>query len=151
VINRLIKTVALVVALTVLLIAGVAPPAASDSFVLARNAKNPTARLSAADLKDIFIGRKKVWPHGAVVAVVVGAPGSPELKWLSESLLHVPESVLMTKIRQEVFKGEMRRPIVTTSDKETLTVLAANPGAIGVVRSESAAAATEGVAVLQTF
>jgi hypothetical protein len=135
----------------VVLVAAVGVQASPDRFVVVRNVNNPTTKISVSQLKDMLIGRKKVWPHGAVVVVAVGAPGSAELKWLSETLLHVSQNILMTKIRQEVFKGEMRRPIVVLSEKEAVEVVAANLGAVGVLRATVAAAAASQVAVVQIF
>jgi hypothetical protein len=147
---RLTKILALVFFL-VGTIPTLAVQASPDSFVIVRSAKNPTTRLSFSQLKDMLIGRRKVWPHGAVVLVAIGPPGSAELNWLSESLLHVTESMLMTKIRQEVFKGEMRRPIVTASAQETIAALVGNAGALGVLRAKAAAAAAGQVAVVQIY
>jgi hypothetical protein len=45
----------------------------------------------------------------------------------------------------------MRRPIVAASDKEVVAALVANPGAIGVMRSNLVASAVGAIAVVQMF
>jgi len=52
-------------------LAASAPAAWSDDFVLIRNAKNPTSSITPAQAKEMAIGKRKVWPHGAVVGLGV--------------------------------------------------------------------------------
>jgi hypothetical protein len=112
--------------------------AAGEEFVLIRNGKNPVTRLSPGDVKDMAVGKKRVWPDGPVVQMVLGPAGSPELHWLSATLLGAPEATYLARVRQEVFKGEMRRPIVATVERECVDAVATYPGALGVVRAATA-------------
>jgi ABC-type phosphate transport system substrate-binding protein len=113
---------------------------AAEEFVLIRNAKNPVTNLTRAEVKDMAVGKKKVWPQGQsiVVQMVWGPAGSPELGWFATAVVGAPEATLMAKVRQEVFKGEMRRPIVAPAEKDCLEAVAADPGALGVVRASTA-------------
>jgi hypothetical protein len=127
-----------------------APPlrvARAGSFVLVRNAKNGTSSVSRAELKDMAIGKRKVWSSGAAVQAVLAPAGSPELAWLA-SLLGVSDSTLMAKIRQEVFKGEMKKPITAATDQECANAVAGDPGAFGVVSAETAKAMSSTLGVL---
>ena len=108
------------------------PGRSAETLVIVRNAKNPTTSVTRAEIKDLVVGRKKVWPHGSAVQLVLAPPGSPELSWLA-GVMGVPDQVMMNKIKQEVFKGEMPKPVVVSSDQDCLAVVAANPGAFGVV------------------
>lgn len=137
-------------ALAVAAFIAAAPPKAAragGSLVLVRNVKNTTSSLSRAELKDMAIGKRKVWSSGAAVQVVLGPPSSPELAWIA-SLLGVSESTLLAKIRQEVFKGEMRKPITAASDQECAAAVSTDPGAFGVVSADTAKARSASLAVL---
>ena len=112
---------------------------AADDFVLIRNVKNPVTKLTRTEIKDMAVGKKKVWPQGQqVVQMVLGPSGSPELGWFSTVVVGAPEATFMAKVRQEVFKGEMRRPIVAPAENDCLEAVGADPGALGVVRASAA-------------
>jgi hypothetical protein len=128
-----------------------AAPAWSDGFVLIGNVKATGTKAPRGELKDIFIGRRKTWTEGEVVQVVLGPSGSPELRWLAEVFLGVPERTLVAKIRQEVFKGEMRKPVAAATEKECVDAVTANPGAVGVIRAESAGKLPAQVTVLEVY
>jgi ABC-type phosphate transport system substrate-binding protein len=112
--------------------------AAENDYVLIRNARNPVTKLTRSELKDMAIGKKKVWPQGQVVQMVLGPAGSPELGWFTSTVVGAPEATFLAKVRQEVFKGEMRKPIVATGDKDCFEAVASDPGALGVVRASTA-------------
>lgn len=122
----------------------------ADGFVLIRNARNSTTSVSRAEIKDMAVGKKKVWGSGAAVQVVLGPTGSGPLGWFA-SLLGVPESTLMSKIRQEVFKGEMKKPIIAASEQECLAAVGANLGAFGIVSAATAQSLPPDVAILSTM
>jgi hypothetical protein len=112
--------------------------ARADDYLLVRNAKNPTTRLAQNELRDMAVGKKKVWPHGEVVQLVLGASASAELEWFATVIVGVPEKTFRARVRQEVFKGEMRKPIIAANDRDCLIAVAADPGALGVVSAASA-------------
>ena len=112
---------------------------AAEEFVLIRNAKNPVTNLTRAEVKDMAVGKKKVWPQGqnTVVQMVWGPAGSPELGWFATAVVGAPEATLMAKVRQEVFKGEMRKPIVAAAESDCLEAVASDAGGLGVVRASA--------------
>src|SRR5262249_6702690 len=57
----------------------------ADEFVLVRNAANPTAQVSANEVKDLYTGKRKQWENGAPVQVVLTGEDSPELGWLAQT------------------------------------------------------------------
>ena len=134
--------------LSLLALSMVPAAGAADAFVLIRNAKNPTTAVSKAELKEMVVGQKKVWGKGAAVQVVLAPPGSAALGWLASSQLGVEEGTLMSKIKQEVFKGEMKKPITAASDKDCLAAVAGDPGGVGVVSAEAAKSLPADVAIL---
>jgi hypothetical protein len=120
----------------------------SEDFALIRNAANPIAALTRGEVKDIAVGRKKTWPRGPVAVMVLPRPGTPELHWFATSVVGIPESVLMARIKELVFRGEMRRPIIVSSPQEMLAAVHAEPGGLGVVTGHDAEKLPAGVARL---
>jgi hypothetical protein len=120
----------------------------ADGFALIRNSRNHSDSVRRAQLKDMYTGRRKAWPGGEVVQVVLGPNGSPELKWLAEAVIGVPEPAFVAKIKQETFKGEMRRPIVAASDRDCLAAVARFAGGVGVIHAETARALAEELGLL---
>ena len=120
----------------------------SEDFVVIRNAKNPTTSITPAQAKEMAIGKRKVWPHGAVVGLVLTQVGSPELSWFASTVCGVADGALMAKIKQEVFKGELRKPVIVGSSNDVLTAVAADEGALGIVRADTLKSNPAGVLVL---
>jgi len=142
----LIGTLAAAALLLLQLIA--AADARADDFVFVRNARNPATAITASQAKEMAIGKRKVWPQGAVVLLVLTQPGSPALGWFATRVCGVEEAALMAKIKQEVFKGELRKPIFAGTDKEIADAVASQDGAIGIVRADFAKSLPAGVATL---
>lgn len=137
--------------LVVFLCAAVAWPlrlALAVEFVLIHNAKTGTSSVSKTELKDMAIGRKKAWPSGAPVQLVLESVGAPEMKWFALYAAGISDDTLAAKMKQEVFKGELRRPINVTSDKSCVNAVANDPGGVGVVSAETAKSLPDGVTVL---
>jgi hypothetical protein len=130
-----VPPVAMLLCAAVIVLAGAAY---ADDFVLVRNARNPITTLSRSQIKDMAVGKKKVWPHGVLVQMVLSPPGSPELEWFATSVIGAPEATFVARVRQEVFKGEMRKPVAAALEKERLDAVAADPGALAVVSAAAA-------------
>jgi hypothetical protein len=138
--------VALLVAAAV--VSANAPAAWSDDFVVIRNAKNPITSITPAQAKEMAIGKRKVWPHGAVVGLVLTQVGSAELGWFASKVCGVADAALMAKIKQEVFKGELRKPVIVGSSGDVVAGVAADEGALGIVRADAVRNGAPGVAIL---
>jgi len=124
----------------------VSSAAVADGYVVIRNAKVPVAKVSKAELRDLFTGKTKQWPNGKMVQVALGNEGSPDVQFLATSVFGVGEVALLTKIKQEAFKGEMRKPLSCTSDDECIAQVKAGDGNVALV--SSAAKLPAGVAVI---
>ena len=120
----------------------------SDDFVVIRNIKNPTASIPPSMAKEMAIGKRKTWPQGAVVGLVLTQVGSAELVWFASSVCGVSDSALMAKIKQEVFKGELRKPVIVGLSGDVIAAVAADEGALGIVRADAMNGSPAGVAVL---
>jgi hypothetical protein len=117
-----------------------APPSragAEGPFVVVCHASNPLAALSAHDLKKALTGGTKQWSNGAVVQVGMAASETPDLRFLAGAA-GMAGSELLSRVQQQVFKGEMRRPVILRSPAECLGLAHTNPGAICVAPAGTA-------------
>jgi hypothetical protein len=122
--------------------------ALADDFVIIHNAKTGARSLTKTDLKNMAIGRKKAWESGVPVQLVLSPVGAPEMKWFSLFATGISEETLAAKMKQEIFKGELRRPVIVSSDRDCVNAVAADPGGVGVVSAAAAKSLPAGVMVL---
>ena len=121
--------------------------ASADDFVVIVNAKNPVSSLSTSEVRKLFTGQTKQW-SSSVVQAVVGEDGTPELAWLAGTIFGSSPKELLTRIKLEVFRGEMKRPILAASSGDCVAAVAKNEGAIGVASAAEAKAAAGSVTVV---
>jgi ABC-type phosphate transport system substrate-binding protein len=117
----------------------------ADGFVVLVNSANPTASLSRSELKKAVTGGTKQWSNGAVVQLGVIPGDAPETQYLG-SLTDMSSRELLSRIQEQVFKGEMRRPVAMHSSADCIALVRASPGAI-CVASASAGVPAEAHAV----
>jgi hypothetical protein len=110
----------------------------ADDFVLVVSAKNALGHLPRTQVRDAFIGQTKQWPGGAVVQPVIGDSSSPEFAWLASRIFQQSPPEVMNRIKQEVFRGEMKRPIVAHSFEECISAIQRHDGGIGVLSADVA-------------
>src|SRR3954467_13831072 len=77
---------------------------AEAGFIVIKNAKNPTAKLSKDAVKGVFSGKTKNWSGGETIILVIGSEDSPAMQWLADSIFSVSAKTLLAKIKQDVFK-----------------------------------------------
>ncbi len=121
---------------------------AHAQFVVVRSARGVDPAVSRTALKGAFTGKLRAWKDNTVVTVITTPESSPAFGWLAATWFDVAPRTLATKIKQEVFKGEMNKPLAAATDAEVLQLLAATPGAVGVVSEEAARALPAGVVLL---
>jgi hypothetical protein len=121
----------LVVALAVALSLGsfAAPTKADGGFVIVCNISNPMTTLTSTELKKALTGGTKQWANGAVVQIGISSSETPELTAVAGAA-GMSASDLLSRVQQQVFKGEMRRPVILRSTAECLGLARSNPGAI---------------------
>ena len=117
-----------------------------DDFVLIRNASCNVTSVSRDLLFKLYTGQEKLF-GGAAAQTVIGEERSPELAWLA-SLFDMRAKDLLTRIKQEVFRGEMRRPIVAKSPAEATAAVQNNVGALSPLVASAAKPLPAGVALL---
>lgn len=112
-------------------------PAAGDGFAMITNAKAATQSRSKAEVRALYTGKTKTLDGAAVVVVVRGEDDAVFVGFVDQ-VFGIPTRALLSKIKQEVFKGEMPKPIKAASDDEVVQAVGASPGTIGVVSSDAA-------------
>jgi hypothetical protein len=110
---------------------------AEEPFVAVCNKANPVAAISPGELRRLFTGGIKQWDSGAVVRIGIIPSDAPETKYLA-GLLDVSTTELLSRIQQQVFKGEMRRPAVLRSSADCAAFARSDPGAICIADARSA-------------
>ncbi len=111
--------------------------ALAEDCVVIRNASAKAAQVTKAELRGAFTGKVRAWGGGTVV-VVLQPETSPAFQWLAENIFAGSAKMLASKIRQEVFKGDMNKPTQVTSDAEVIEQVKQATGAVGVVCDEAA-------------
>jgi hypothetical protein len=117
-----------------LLLAG---PARADDFMVVRNAKSGGGTMTKADLRGAFTGKVRSFGSNPVV-VVLQSEAAPAFQWLADSIFGVAPKMLNSKIKQEVFKGDMSKPVSAETDAEVIAKIKESPGGIGVVSAAAA-------------
>jgi ABC-type phosphate transport system substrate-binding protein len=113
-----------------LAVASIAPAShAGGGYVVVCNASNPIASLSSVELKRAFTGGTRQWENGAVVQIGISSGDTPELSFVAGSM-GMSSAELLTRVQQQVFRGELRRPVLVRSAAECVALARSNPGAI---------------------
>ena len=134
--------------LTALALLGLEQPARAGAFVIVVNKANSLSSISSGDLKKAFTGGTKQWASGAVVQVGLIPSDAPETAYLS-SLMSMTPRELIARIQEQVFKGEMRRPVVLKSSQDCVAFARANPGGVCVATAGQAIPPEANVIALQ--
>ena len=118
----------------------------AEEFVLIRNAACSVTTVSRDFLFKLYTGQEMLF-GGAVAQTVIGQEKSPELEWLA-SLFDMRGKDLFTRIKQEVFRGEMRRPIVAKTPAEAIAAVQGNSGGLAAVAASAVKPPPAGIALL---
>lgn len=118
----------------------------ADDFVLIRNSASEVTSIRKDDLYKVCTGETKLL-GSSVAQVVIGREDSGELQWLA-SLFDMRPKDLLTKIKQQVFSGEMRRPIVAKTQEEAVAAVENNRGGVAVIPASAVASLPRDVTVL---
>lgn len=123
-------------------------PAAADDFVVIANAKAGVSSVSRGELKKLYSGGTKQL-GGAVAQPVIGEDGGAELAWLASTIFGTTTKELLTLIKQQIFRGEMKRPVVAKTADDCLTAVRRADGGFGVVAASAAKKLPSGVVALK--
>ena len=127
--SKILSSVLVVVAMTS------TAPASADDFVVVHNRSVELPSTSPEALRKIFTGRTKQWSSGSAVQVALIAGESPETAFLARIVGVDRVSDLLASIQQQVFRGEMRRPVVIRSSEQCVSAARSNPGLVCIARA----------------
>ena len=122
--------------------------AEAGGFVLVKHVKNPTARLTKDAAKSVFNGRTKAWANDEAIVLVIGSEDSPAMTWLATTLFGVSAKTYLAKLKQDVFKGDVRHPVSADDDAKTIKRIQGGAGVVGLVTEDGAKALPGDVAVI---
>jgi putative methionine-R-sulfoxide reductase with GAF domain len=111
--------------------------ARAADMVVIKNNKVEAAKITKAELKEMLTGKTKFWKNGKSVQVVLGGEGTPESAWVAGFVFGVGESAMITKMKQETFKGELKKVVNCTGGDECGAAVKANEGGLGVVPGDT--------------
>ena len=104
---------------------------AGGGFTQVVNAQNAVSSLSASDVKRVLSGGTKVWESGAVVQLGLAPGDAGGMQYLAGAVDTTPRE-LLSMLQQQVFKGELRRPVVLRSSADCFAFASQTPGALCV-------------------
>ena len=121
----------------------------ADNFVFVGNSRSEVPNLSKLEVRKLFTGQAKQWRSGKVFQGVIGEANSAELGWLATTIFGVSSKDLLTRIKQEIFRGEMKRPLVVKSSEECIEIVEKNEAALCVAAESSVRSLPAGVIVIK--
>ncbi len=127
------RATALVVAASVLVLAGPAGTEAGEGYVVVVNQANPVHRISRADLSKVFLKRTASWPGGAAAVPYDLSGASPTRKAFTQGVHGKPLWVVVAFWQQEIASGRTQPPAVCTTEEAALLAVSGNPGAVAYV------------------
>lgn len=109
-----------------------AAPASASDFALVAHSENPTTAFSKQDLRDYYLGRKKFWPHGEPIRVVLPARSSGA-RALLFGLLEMKPRAFGKHWTALLYRNEASRRPKSADDKRALRIVRGDPGALAIV------------------
>jgi ABC-type phosphate transport system substrate-binding protein len=115
-----------------LLLLSAASVAFATDFAVVVNPANPVREMTLGELAKVFKAKTASWPGGKGITLVLRDPGSPGTKFIIEKVLGGTLEQGKVVLNDPSRKSTV--PVVfAESDEEVLRIVAANPGAIGVI------------------
>jgi ABC-type phosphate transport system substrate-binding protein len=114
------------------------PGRAAAGFVVVRSAKNATVKLTKGEVKGVFNGHTKTWANGETIILVIGSEDSPAMQWLADAIFGVSAKTFLSKIKQDVFKGDVPHPLSANDDAGTIKRIQSGAGVVGLVSDAAA-------------
>lgn len=94
-----------------------------------------TEKLSAGEVKNLFLGKRKALPSGAKVSVIEQSESSSVRVEFHTKFTHKTQSQLNSYWARLVFTGKGKMPKEVSDSKEVIRLVSSNPGLIGYVDS----------------
>lgn len=107
------------------------------SYRVVVHASNPIARLTRAQVSQIFLRKVVLWDNRQPVLPVDQAPDSPVRRGFSKAIHGRTVASVQTYWQQQTFAGHAVAPPERASDEEVLAYIRQFPGAIGYVHADA--------------
>jgi hypothetical protein len=121
--------------------------ASADGFAIVVNRSNEIDNISSNDLVKYFSAKKKFWPNGKKVVILLREAGSEEKEVLSKKVYKLSENRLKKMWVGKVYKGEISSPPKVVSSSSAMIKSVMNKeGGIGIVKAKDI---SDGVKVLR--
>ena len=116
-----------------------------DYVALVVHPGNPVNHLGHAEARRIFLHKKRSWPSGERIKLVLNASSEVHGSFCA-ALLHRTPRQYMVFLKKMLFRGQAMPAPMLNSDKEVIRFIRSNPQALGYISPESV---TSCVKVLQ--
>jgi ABC-type phosphate transport system substrate-binding protein len=107
------------------------PLAPADTVVVVVSAASTVTEISRLHLADLYMGRTTRFPNGMPAVPIDQRPGSAERAVFTETYLGRSEAQIKAYWSKIIFTGRGRPPAEASSGEAVLTIVAADPRAIG--------------------
>ena len=91
------------------------PIAAAEDYVLVVHSSVGKLELEVARARRFLAAMEAEWPNGAPVVIVLPPRGSGAIKWVTVTILQMPEPAYRRHLLSQVFRGLARKPIEAES------------------------------------
>jgi len=125
------------VALALVVAAGMPARAQGTAYRVIVNASNPTSTISKSDLQRLFLKKRTTWESGRAVVVVDQSERSPTRAQFSVGVLGKDVPTMKSYWQQSLFSGRGVPPVEQGNDGQVAAFVASNEAAIGYVSSSA--------------
>jgi ABC-type phosphate transport system substrate-binding protein len=107
-----------------------------EGLAIVVNRKNPISNLTLTQLRAIFLGEQKWWPHRRRVVLSAMRRGTPERAAVLRVIYKMDERDLNNYFLYQAFKGEaLMPPAILRTPADVRKFLGTTPGAVGYLRA----------------
>lgn len=110
--------------------------ASADDLIVIGNRSVPVASLTPKDVKNIYLGKMKVWDNGMKIVFVTLGSGDTTNRFLKQYVKKNP-SMFNKYWKKKVFTGGGKPPRSFSREKDLLEYVSKTKGAIGYVSSQA--------------
>jgi ABC-type phosphate transport system substrate-binding protein len=137
----MLKVMTAAVALSGALLLNPSPPVQGaekgGTFKLIVNASNSNTSLSISDASQLFLKRTTRWGNGGSVQPVDLPTTSPVREGFSREVLGRPAVAIEAYWNKQIFSGQAVPPVVKSTEREVVSYVKENAGAIGYVSADT--------------
>lgn len=119
-----------------------------DDFVLVVNVHNEVTSISRKDVELIFLSKKRSWPDGKNIAVVINENPKTADSFSNTVLKRSPHQFLVFR-KKMLFRGQGMPPPSLKTDKAVIEFVAGHVGGISYVSPDAVTSAVKVIPITQ--